>query len=247
MNGPLPSGRKKSNVDPEFFRFPSTPHIAWLGQDLPRDDKLMSPGEVQKLLSEEVVVEEKLDGANLGISISPDGEIRVQNRGQYLQQPYIGQFDKLAAWLQAREEALFDALDEHLLLFGEWCAARHSLAYESLPDWFLAFDVYDRQQGAFWSTQRRNRLAGKLGLAVVPQLMSGHFSKPQLIQSLAKQASTYRQGPLEGFVVRKENQDWLEMRGKLVKAEFVQSITEHWSRRALEWNRIDWSKIAHDS
>lgn len=243
----MPSGRKKNGVDTDFFRFPSTPHIAWLGQDLPRDDKLMSASEVNKLLSDKVVVEEKLDGANLGISIGPDGEIRAQNRGQYLQQPFVGQFDKLNTWLKQREDALFDALDEHLILFGEWCAARHSLDYVSLPDWFLAFDVYDKRQGAFWSTQRRNQLAQKLGLATVPRLLFGHFSKPQLIQKLDKQASTYRRGPLEGLVIRKENPDWLEMRGKLVKAEFVQTITEHWSRRALEWNRIDWSKIAHDT
>ena len=31
-------------------------------------------------------------------------------------------------------------LGDRLILFGEWCAAQHSLDYETLPDWFLAFD-----------------------------------------------------------------------------------------------------------
>lgn len=97
---------------------------------------MLSPAEAQALIADEVVIEEKLDGANLGISVGPDATLRVQNRGQYLAAPYTGQFDRLAKWLATHEEALFDALDEHLILFGEWCAARHSVAYDSLPDWF---------------------------------------------------------------------------------------------------------------
>ena len=57
-----------------FFRFPHTPHIAWLAAGAPRDDKVLSPEEAQALLADEVVLEEKLDGANLGFSVSPEGQ-----------------------------------------------------------------------------------------------------------------------------------------------------------------------------
>jgi len=63
----------------DFFRFPHTPHIAWLAQCTPRDDKVLSPQEATELLGADVVVEEKLDGANLGFSLSPEGELRAQN------------------------------------------------------------------------------------------------------------------------------------------------------------------------
>jgi len=139
----------------DFFRFPHTPHIAWFGNGAPRDDKILSPQEVEALLSGNVVVEEKLDGANLGISVSPEGDIRTQNRGQYLQLPMRGQFEKLTGWLKPRSNELFDALGDGLILFGEWCAARHSLEYNLLPDWLLVFDVYDNKNGKFWSTARR--------------------------------------------------------------------------------------------
>jgi hypothetical protein len=76
----------------DFFRFPHTPHIAWLASGVPRDDKVLSPGEVAELLAGDVVIEEKLDGANLGLSVSQDGVLRAQNRGQYLLQPFHGQF-----------------------------------------------------------------------------------------------------------------------------------------------------------
>jgi hypothetical protein len=81
----------------DFFRFPHTPHIAWLGEAQPRDDKVQSPNEAKALLADEVVVEEKIDGANLGISLGPDGLLRAQNRGQYLAEPHAGQFARLPA------------------------------------------------------------------------------------------------------------------------------------------------------
>ena len=127
----------------DFFRFPHTPHLAWLGEGSPRDDKVMSPSEVAALLAGDVVVEEKLDGANLGLSLAPDGSLRAQNRGQYLTEPHAGQFARLPAWLAQHDKAMRSVLTPNLILFGEWCAARHSLDYAALPDWFLLFDVFD--------------------------------------------------------------------------------------------------------
>jgi hypothetical protein len=131
----------------DFFRFPHTPHLAWLGQGIPRDDKVLSRAEAQALLLGEVVVEEKLDGANLGISLAPDGGLRAQNRGQYLGAPFAGQFSRLPAWLAMHESGLRAVLQPALILFGEWCAARHSVSYDRLPDLWLLFDVYDREAG----------------------------------------------------------------------------------------------------
>ena len=99
----------------DFFRFPHTPHIAWLSTGTPRDDKVLSIIEAQQLLAQDVIIEEKLDGANLGFSVSANGELRAQNRGQYLTQPYVGQFEKLENWLKPRADSLFDTLGENLI------------------------------------------------------------------------------------------------------------------------------------
>lgn len=221
-----------------FFRFPQTPHLAWLGEGQPRGDKVLSAGEVSALLEGDVVVEEKVDGANLGLSRGPDGTLRVQNRGQYLEKPFSGQFARLASWLPPREDALRGVLGENLILFGEWCAARHSLDYSGLPDWFLAFDVYDRSEGRFWSTARRNGLAAEAGLPTVPEIYRGRASVAHLEELVRRERSRFRSGPLEGVIVRRESADWLESRAKLVYPEFTQSIAEHWRRRGLEWNRL---------
>lgn len=225
----------------DFFRFPHTPHLAWLGEGVPRDDKVLSPREVTALLAGDVVVEEKLDGANVGLSLAPDGGLRAQNRGQYLAQPHAGQFARLPAWLAQHGEGLRTVLTPNLILFGEWCAARHSLDYPALPDWFLLFDVYDRSAGRFWSSARRNALASRAGLMTVPQVLHGKTTVTALRQLVATKPSHYRQGPLEGVVIRRESPEWCEARAKLVRPDFTQAIDTHWRQRAMEWNRLEYS------
>lgn len=227
----------------DFYRFPHTPHLAWLGEGSPRDDKVLSPQEVAELLAAEVVIEEKLDGANVGFSLAPDGSLRAQNRGQYLAEPHAGQFARLPAWLAQHGEGLRSVLEPNLIIFGEWCAARHSLDYEALPDWFVLFDVYDRTAGKFWSTTRRNELASAANLATVPQILRGKTTVSALKKLVNDTASRYRTGPLEGVVIRLESADWCEARAKLVRPDFTQAIDIHWRKRALEWNRVQYEEF----
>jgi hypothetical protein len=220
-----------------FFRFPHTPHLVWLGSGRPRDDKVLQPAEALAFLADEVTVEEKVDGANLGLSVDENGEFRAQNRGRYLPLGDLsGQWKPFARWLETRKDDLADALLPNLLLFGEWCYAVHSVRYTRLPDWFLAFDVFDRDRGEFWSTARRDELAARLKIACVPSLGTGHFSLGQLQNLLTR--SQLRDGPAEGIYVRREKDGRLIARAKLVRPEFVQTIDEHWSRRVLESNAL---------
>lgn len=222
----------------DFFRFPHTPHLAWLGNGTPRDDKVLSPAEAHALLTGEVVVEEKLDGANLGISVDPAGTLRLQNRGQYLVPPLRGQFSRASGWLAQHAHALAPALGQELILFGEWCAARHSVRYNRLPDWFLAFDVYDRGAQRFWSTPRRDALVDTLGLARVPCLARGRMTLEAVKALVLTGNSRFGRGPLEGVVMRREGPNFLEQRAKLVRPDFTQAITEHWRSREIEWNAV---------
>lgn len=81
------------------------------------------------------------------------------------------------------------------------------------------------------------------GLPTVPRVSSGRTTLAALKQLLMDAPSRYRAGlPLEGVVVRRESADWCQARAKLVRPDFVQTIDTHWSKRAIEWNRVDWTQ-----
>ncbi len=221
----------------DFFRYPHTPHLAWLGEVKPRADKVLTPEAASALLSDEVVVEEKIDGANLGLSVTEGGALRAQNRGTYLERDHAHpQFRPLWSWLAAREHALVRALWPDRILFGEWCVAVHSVRYDRLPDWFLGFDVYDRSAGRFWNTARRDDLLAGLGLEPVPRLAAGRFTLDDLKALLGP--SRVGSLPMEGIVVRRDEAGWSVGRAKLVRAAFIQGLDAHWSTSALRTNTL---------
>jgi ATP-dependent RNA circularization protein (DNA/RNA ligase family) len=222
----------------DFYRFPHTPHLAWLGSGTPRDDKVLSVADANALLSGEVAIEEKLDGANLGVSVDEDGRLRLQNRGQYLAPPFGGQFSRATAWMERHQDALAPALGTELILFGEWCAARHSVVYDHLPDWFLSFDLYDRAAGRFWSTERRDAWLDRLDLPAVPTLARGRTTLARVKAVTMTGTSRFGATPLEGVVIRRDSAEFLEQRAKLVRPDFAQAIGEHWRSRRIEWNQM---------
>jgi hypothetical protein len=219
-----------------FLKFPHTPHLVWLSDGQSRSDKVLAPAEATQFLNGDVVVEEKVDGANVGFSVL-NGSVVVQSRGEYIRHPAHSQFSPLWPWLARREAALTEALDNDLVLFGEWCYAVHSVRYNSLPDWFLGFDVYDRRVRRFWSAARRNELLQRIGLLSVPELGRGHYCIRELKLTLSREPSRFG-GSIEGLYLRRENDGWLDHRAKLVRAEFVQAIGEHWSGRPIEKNHL---------
>lgn len=232
-----------------FYRFPHTPHLAWLGNGPVRDDKILTPQEANAFLGHPVAIEEKVDGANIGFSLSTEGSLRIQQRGDYLQHPYQGQFSGLTPWLalHAADLEAFLQEPEHqgLILFGEWCAARHSVAYTHLPDLFLLFDVADPQQQRFWSRHRRDDAAQLLDLATVPLLQDdSRHTLNGLRNEIDHFHSRYHPGPPEGIILRRDDADWNLARAKLVRSDFTQAIEEHWSSRPVEWNGIDYSLTA---
>jgi ATP-dependent RNA circularization protein (DNA/RNA ligase family) len=220
-----------------FFRFPHTPHLAWLGGDPPRGDKVLSLQQARDLLSHPVTVEEKVDGANLGFSVDEFGELRAQNRGEYLVLDELpGQFRPLRRWLATRRAALVAALPPNLILFGEWCYAVHSISYTRLPDWFLAFDVYDREEGQFWCTKRRDELVARLGLAAVPTLARGRFTVAALRGLFGP--SRLSDEAAEGLVLRRDDDRHLLARAKMVRPQFAQQISEHWAAGPMKVNQL---------
>ena len=69
------------------------------------------------------------------------------------------QFEKLDKWIFDHKESLYQILNQDTILFGEWLYAKHSIGYNSLPDYFLAFDLYNKKKKLFYN---RDILVNKL-------------------------------------------------------------------------------------
>jgi hypothetical protein len=72
----------------------------------------------------------------------------------------------------------------------------------------------------------------------VPTLEHGRFTLAALEHLLATRTSRYREGPIEGIVIRRDAADWCEARAKLVQADFTQDMVDHWRRRAIQRNQL---------
>jgi ATP-dependent RNA circularization protein (DNA/RNA ligase family) len=223
-------------VKDDFFKFPSTPHLTLLGDLKVRGDKVMTESERNDFLLHELVVEEKVDGANLGISFDAEGNICTQNRGAYLHLPSTGQWKKLVEWLTPRTDALFEQLTDRYILFGEWCYAQHSVVYERLPDWFLGFDIYDKNTARFFSCVYRDKIFRAIGISQVPEVDRGRFTLAELGEHLSQSKLT--DNAAEGLYLRFDQGDWLVQRAKLVRPAFIQSVAKHWSRSGIKPNNL---------
>jgi ATP-dependent RNA circularization protein (DNA/RNA ligase family) len=216
----------------EFVRFPRTPHLAVLGQLDIRDDKVLSPGAARAFLSEVVVVEEKVDGENIGLSVI-EGKVVAQSRGSYVD---LGgtHFQGLESWLRPRIARFVKELGEGLILFGEWCAARHSVRYDLLPDWLLVFDVYDKATASFWEMDARDLMARSLGLSLAPRLDCGLRNLEELEALIGESRLGHAQ--MEGIVLRHASHP--NDRAKLVRPNFISEIGDHWRSRPIQRNRL---------
>ncbi|WJV54674.1 RNA ligase family protein [Prodigiosinella aquatilis] len=220
-----------------FIKFPQTLHLIAGHNFNFRKDKAFSSFEVKEFLQNEVVLEEKIDGANLGISFDKDGKLLLQNRGNYLNKPFSGQWIELNNWLDKKLDSIFDVIEDKYILFGEWCYAKHSIFYTKLPDFYIAFDIYDKINNEFLSTKRRNTLLISMGISSAPFIDKGVFTINEIINKIQK--SNYSSNTSEGIYIRLENEDTLIRRAKLVRPDFTQNIEEHWASKKIIKNIIE--------
>ena len=121
-----------------------------------------------------LVVEEKMDGANAGVSFDDRGRLLLQSRGHYLTGgPRERHFDRFKQWANNHAEDIYLALGERFIMYGEWMYAKHTCFYDALPAYFMEFDLYDRAHDLFLSTARRRDLLAGLPVVSVAVLWEG--------------------------------------------------------------------------
>lgn len=221
-----------------LLKFPRTRHIINLGAAA-RDDLVMTSGEVESMfLRRHVIVEEKIDGANLGFSIR-DHQLCAQNRSHFVSSAYHPQFKLLDKWMAQHSNELWQILEsEQFILYGEWMYAQHSIGYNRLVDWFVAFDIFDRYENKFLSRARvAERLSGT-SIIMVPTIFEGVIGKAEELRALVQTTSSrFYSGPVEGVYVRTCTADWLLERGKIVRSDFMCG-NEFWSKKGVVTNQL---------
>ncbi|MDP3278484.1 MAG: RNA ligase family protein [Deltaproteobacteria bacterium] len=217
-------------------KFPRTPHLH--GSGATRDDRVLSQRDTLALLSQPLLIEEKIDGSNVGISFDEDGALRLQNRGHFLSMGEHEQYGPLWPFVYERREVLFELLGPDRVLFGEWCFARHSCAYDALPAYLLVFDLYDKRDKSFADRATVDRVCAQADCATVPILGRGVVLRT--LDALERMVGRSRFGPerAEGAYLRLESDGQVKTRCKWVRPDFTAGITEHWKRRSLEKNQL---------
>lgn len=153
-------------------KYPRTRHLA--GSRLQSGDHDLSVAPFDQIRGRHVVVEEKVDGANCGLSFDADANLRLQSRGHHLTGgPRERHFDRLKQWAATIADPLFDAIGDRYVVYGEWCYAKHTVFYDALPHPFLEFDVLDTTTGAFLDTPGRRAVLAGLPIEPVPVLWAG--------------------------------------------------------------------------
>ena len=176
-------------------KYPRTPHLQ--GSRLQSGDEDLESIPFSHLEGRYLVVEEKLDGANAGISFDEEGRLQLQSRGHYLTGgPREKHFAPFKQWAGAHASALYDLLGRRYVLYGEWLYAKHTAFYDELPHYFLEFDVLDLEVEEFLSTERRRALLAGGPVLSVPVLQEGVVAKPQKLPALVR-ASLYKSAAWE--------------------------------------------------
>lgn len=232
----------------DFIKYPRTPHL--FGSEGTDDDKRLNKDDSDRFLADaSLVVEEKIDGTNVGIHFTAAGELVLQCRGHLITEGMHPQYDLFKQWAAVKRLALEERLEDRFILFGEWVYARHSVRYRQLPHYFFEFDVYDKDEEAFLSLERRLVLIDCLGIETVPVLHTGNLDRDQLQQLIGpslfdsefENPVTKRTDNLmEGLYLRTEADDKVSGRAKFVRPEFVEKVKQstHWQHQTLTPNLL---------
>ena len=241
-----------------ILKYPRTPHLE--GSRLQPGDEGDEHVPLASLRGQHAVVEEKLDGANVGISFTSGGDLLLQSRGHYLGGGRERHFALFKQWVSAHEACLLERLEDRYVMYVEWLHAKHSVSYDRLPHYFCEFDILDRRDGVFLSTPRRRALLAGSPVVSVPVVHEGDLPssvkalralvRPSLAKSgrwkEAFEQSVERQGLdlalawkqtdqsmlSEGLYVKIENDRDVLGRYKWVRPDFVQTILDSGSHHS---------------
>ena len=242
--------REKSRDSQLAPEYPRIPHIRGIGSRMAADDVDTEMPDVRQI----TYVQEKVDAANFGVSWDDDGPI-VRNRSHILTKNYSGgktpakqQFVPAWGWAHKHEDSIREVLrrlNSPGTIYGEWMWARHSIAYDLLPDYFLAYDVWSAAAKAWVSPGRFYELFHDTELFCIhPTRLSytvegRDVTAREALQEHLDRPSDFRTGNREGIVIKTVDgaDQWVTGRYKVVRSDFAR-MDESWNKRPMVRNEL---------
>lgn len=211
------------NISPDF------PRIAHFNSDISQmtHDDVVIEHEVEYPL--DCYYQEKVDGANLGVSWYKDGPV-LRNKNFILKKGYSKirtpakqQFRSAWNWLHEHENDIKEVSKRYqteVTIYGEWMWAQHSLGYEMLPDWFLAYNIYSVQDHNFLNPEITLELLKGTNIHYIPH-QKVQISGLSELKTLSEMSSRYRDGISEGIVIKTIEDRFTKDMYKIVNSSFT--------------------------
>lgn len=192
------------------IKYPRTPHLPWsLGTT--NDD--VKQRDLSHFVGKQVVVTEKMDGENTTLYNDYMHARSIDSR-----------FHPSRAWVKALQAQVGYKIPIGWRICGENLYARHSISYNNLPSYFMAFSVWNELNQCL-SWQETKQFLASLGLATPKELYVGLWCE-QTIKAIS--IDTVNQ---EGYVVRLAEgfhyKDFASAVAKWVRNNHV-TTEQHW-------------------
>lgn len=201
--------------------------------DPPKKKKCLSGAEVKTLLEGHTVFEEKVDGGVIGIAWREEKHLAIGKHSMINYNDNSKKFYGLNSWIYANYEKI-QKIPLGWIIYGEWLRARHNIFYDKIPDYFVAFDIWDGHR--YIDLHSRSEFLHKLGFAEVPFIYSGDNLDVKDVLCIVNGLSISNKSRLsstetmEGIVIKNYEK---QLMGKYVNREFLESIEEHWLKKPL--------------
>lgn len=224
--------------------FPRTQHLP-LEPNATSDDRVASEREMKDFLAQpHVYIQEKIDGANSGIALY-NGHPLVRNRNHILNKAYAPrktpaqtQFSAIWTWFYTNQKKL-EKLEKKLgflpSVYGEWLFAQHVIAYDKLPDWFIAYDIYDHERKLFIDPNDAIEALKSVGFATAPNLAVDVRNTSELL-ALRDGPSAFADTPREGIYLK--SSDGLKVTGRFKMVAPWYKSDDDWNKKALTKNKL---------
>lgn len=212
----------------ERYKYSRTHHLPW-SPGATSDDKMHS--EVETLFAgREVVVTEKSDGENTTIYSDGYTHARSRDSKSHMSRDWVRQ---LAHRIGT------EGLPASLRICGENVYARHSIAYNNLPSFFMVFGIYDGDTCLSWD--ETVEWCSLLGLHHVPVLYRGKWDEAKVKACWTGKSVLSPGDDQEGYVVRNaaafDVGAFSQNVAKMVRPNHV-TTGSHWMHSAVVPNKV---------